>query len=132
MGWQKTGKLKNLEKGTFCFLRNKDILNLCVRGYILRSYCFVDEVTFKPNGVATKMIPLRGFFNVTWQLHHITLSSSSGTGFSIIPGTKEASSNLHLSSFESGYFPWVCSTLEAANIPSMHKKWSFSLYGCLQ
>ena len=128
MGWQKTEKLKNLEKGTFYFLWNKDILKLCVRWYILRSYCFVAEVTFKPNGVATKMIPLRGFFNVTWQLHCITLSSSSGTSFlSVIPGTKEASSNLHLSSFEYRYFPWVCSTLEAANIPSMHKTWSFSL-----
>ena len=29
------------------FLRNKKILNLCVRWHILRSYCFVAEVTFK-------------------------------------------------------------------------------------
>ena len=29
------------------FLRNKKILNLCFRWHILRSYCFVVEVTFK-------------------------------------------------------------------------------------
>ena len=29
------------------FLRNKKILNLCLRWHILRSYCFVVEVTFK-------------------------------------------------------------------------------------
>ena len=31
------------------FLRNKKILNLCLRWHILRSYCFVSEVTFKDN-----------------------------------------------------------------------------------
>ena len=29
------------------FLRNKKILNLCLRWHILRSYCFLAEVTFK-------------------------------------------------------------------------------------
>ena len=29
------------------FLRNKEFLNLCFRWHILRSYCFVAEVTFK-------------------------------------------------------------------------------------
>ena len=29
------------------FLRNKKILNLCLRWHILRRYCFVAEVTFK-------------------------------------------------------------------------------------
>ena len=29
------------------FLRNKKILNLCLRWHFLRSYCFVAEVTFK-------------------------------------------------------------------------------------
>ena len=33
------------------FLRNKKILNLCLRWHILRSYCFVAEVTFKVYGV---------------------------------------------------------------------------------
>ena len=28
------------------FLRNEEILNLCLRWHILRSYCFVAEVTF--------------------------------------------------------------------------------------
>ena len=31
------------------FLQNKKILNLCLRWHILRSYCFLVEVTFKVN-----------------------------------------------------------------------------------
>ena len=31
------------------FLKNKKILNLCLRWHILRSYCFAVEVTFKYN-----------------------------------------------------------------------------------
>ena len=33
------------------FLRNKGILNMCLRWYILRGYCFVAEVTFKEDGL---------------------------------------------------------------------------------
>ena len=31
------------------FLRNKKILNLCLRWHILRSYYFIAEVTFNPD-----------------------------------------------------------------------------------
>ena len=44
MGWLKIQKLEYLENKTI-FLRNKKILNLCLRQHILRSYRFVAEVT---------------------------------------------------------------------------------------
>ena len=46
MGWLKIQNL-NILKQNIIFLRNKEILNLCFRWHILRSYCFVVEVTFK-------------------------------------------------------------------------------------
>ena len=42
------------------FLRNKSILNLCLRWHILRSYCFVAEVTFNDKGISkTSILPLK-------------------------------------------------------------------------
>ena len=46
-GMVKVQKLEYLENGTYFFLRNKKILNLCLRWHILRSYRFLAEVTFK-------------------------------------------------------------------------------------
>ena len=46
MGCLKILKLGYLEKERQIFLRNKKVLNLCFRWKILRSYCFVAEVTF--------------------------------------------------------------------------------------
>ena len=48
------GMVKNTKtwiswKRNIIFLRNKKILNLCLRWYILRSYRFLAEVTFKGN-----------------------------------------------------------------------------------
>ena len=49
MEWLKIRKLEYLEKEQ-TVLRNKKILNLCLRWHILRSYHFVAEVTLKlPN-----------------------------------------------------------------------------------
>ena len=45
MGWLNIQILKYLENRTS--LRNKNILNLCFRWHILRSYRFVAEVSFK-------------------------------------------------------------------------------------
>ena len=44
------------------FLWNKKILNLCLRWHILRSYCFVAEVTFKEQ-----------YRTVFWLVDHIYL-----------------------------------------------------------
>ena len=46
MGWLKIRKLEFLENETQFFCKVKKILNLCLRWHILRSYCFVAEVTF--------------------------------------------------------------------------------------
>ena len=46
MGRLKIQKVEYLKNETI-FLRNKRILNPCLRWNILRSYCFVAEVTFK-------------------------------------------------------------------------------------
>ena len=46
MGWLEVQKLEYLENETI-FLRNKKILNLCLKSPILRSYRFLAEVTFK-------------------------------------------------------------------------------------
>ena len=46
MGWLKIQNLKYLENGRSFFREIKKILNLCLRGVILRSYHFVAEVTF--------------------------------------------------------------------------------------
>ena len=45
MGWLKDKSLNILR--TVIFLRNKKIINLCLRLHILRNYCFVGKVTFK-------------------------------------------------------------------------------------
>ena len=45
MGWLKYKNLNILR--TVIFLRNKKIINLCLRLHILRNYCFVGKVTFK-------------------------------------------------------------------------------------
>ena len=47
------------------FLRNKKILNLCFRWHILRSYCFVAEVTFKlTNCVSRNLVWLISIVNL--------------------------------------------------------------------
>ena len=46
-GTVKNTKTRITWEWNITFLRNKKILNLCLRWHILRSYCFVAEVTFK-------------------------------------------------------------------------------------
>ena len=46
-GMVKNTKLEYLENGTQLFYEIKKIINLYLRWHVLRSYCFVAEVTFK-------------------------------------------------------------------------------------
>ena len=45
MGWLKDKSLNILR--AVIFLRNKKIINLCLRLHILRNYCFLGKVTSK-------------------------------------------------------------------------------------
>ena len=54
MGWLKIQKLEYLESRTYFFY---ELINLCFRCHILRSYCFVAEVTFN-DSVINSTIPM--------------------------------------------------------------------------
>ena len=61
--WLNYGVVKNTKilkswEHNITFLQNKKILNLCLRWCILRSYCFVAEVTFKKNAKMKDSYPL--------------------------------------------------------------------------
>ena len=58
----KTEKLEYLENKTI-FLQNKKILNLCLRWHILRSCCFVVEVTFNIRSDLTIYLPIHNMEN---------------------------------------------------------------------
>ena len=64
------------------FLRNKKILNLCLRWHILRSYCFVAEVTFKnllkfirPNKLSWHST-VSNFGKRVWKIHNFYHSAN--------------------------------------------------------
>ena len=56
------------------FLRNKEFLNLCSRWHILRSYCFVVEVTFKLYQASCSYFP--SLFPLPWLSSFFSFSAS--------------------------------------------------------
>ena len=74
-GIVKNAKTWISSKWSIIFLRNKKIFNLCLRWHILRSYCFLAEVTFK----SLEELPVASMYSSSNYFFNITVHDSLST-----------------------------------------------------